>query len=59
MFSNLYDVWYTKGFPCDSSGKESAFNAGDLGSISGLGRSPGEGNGYTLRLKLFDFMKLH
>ena len=29
------------GFPC----KESACNAGDVGSIPGLGRSPGEGNG--------------
>ena len=29
-------------------GKESAFNAGDLGTIPGLGRSPGEGNGYPL-----------
>ena len=35
------------GFPCDSAGKESACNAGDLGSIPGLGRSPGEGKGYT------------
>ena len=33
------------GFPGDSDGKESACNAGDLGSISGLGRYPGEGNG--------------
>ena len=33
-------------FPGDSDGKESAYNAGDLGSISGLGRSPGEGKGY-------------
>jgi len=32
-------------FPCGSNGKESACNAGDLGSIPGLGRSPGEGNG--------------
>ena len=32
------------GFPGDSAGKESACNAGDLGSILGLGRSPGEGN---------------
>ena len=31
------------GFPCSSVGKESACSAGDLGSISGLGRSPGEG----------------
>ena len=34
------------GFHCGSAGKESACNAGDLGSISGLGRSLGEGKGY-------------
>ena len=34
------------GFPCGSDGKASAYNAGDLGSIPGLGRSPGEGIGY-------------
>ena len=34
------------GFPCSSAGKESTCNAGDLGSIPGLGRSPGEGKGY-------------
>ena len=32
-----------------SDGKESAYNAGDLGSVPGLGRSPGEGNGYPLQ----------
>ena len=32
-------------FPGGSDGKASAYNAGDLGSIPGLGRSPGEGNG--------------
>ena len=32
-----------------SDGKESACNAGDLGSIPGLGRSPEEGNGYPLQ----------
>ena len=37
------------GFPSGSAGKESACNAGDLGSISGLGRSPGEGKGYPLQ----------
>ena len=37
------------GFPFDSSGKESACNVGDLGSIPGLGRSPGEGKGYSLQ----------
>ena len=31
------------GFPCGSAGKESSCNAGDLSSVSGLGRSPGEG----------------
>ena len=30
------------GFPCGSAGKESACNEGELGSIPGLGRSPGE-----------------
>ena len=33
------------GFPCGSAGKESTCNAGDLDSIPGLGRSPGEGKG--------------
>ena len=37
------------GFPCGSAGKESACNAGDLGSVPGLGRSPGEGNIYPLQ----------
>ena len=37
------------GFPCGSSGKESACNVGDLGSIPGLGRSHGEGKGYPLQ----------
>ena len=37
------------GFPDGSDSKESACNAGDLGSIPGLGRSPGEGNGYPLQ----------
>ena len=32
------------GFPCSSVGKEPTCNAGDLGSIPGSGRSPGEGN---------------
>ena len=37
------------GFPGGSAGEESACNAGDLGSIAGLGRSPGKGNGYPLQ----------
>ena len=37
------------GFPGGSAGKESACNAGDLGSIPGLGRCPGEGKCYPLQ----------
>ena len=37
------------GFSCGSAGKESACIAGDLGSIPGLGRSPGEGKGYPFQ----------
>ena len=37
------------GFPHSSVGKESSCNAGDLGSIPGSGRSPGEGNGNPLQ----------
>ena len=36
------------GFPDSSDGRESAYDTGDTGSIPGLGRSPGEGNGYPL-----------
>ena len=36
-------------FPGGSDGKESACNAGDLGSIPASGRSPGEGNGNPLQ----------
>ena len=38
------------GFPGDSDSKESACNEGDLGSIPGSGRSPGEGNGQPLSI---------
>ena len=37
------------GFPFGSAGKESVCSVGDLGSIPGLGRSPGEGKGYLLQ----------
>ena len=40
---------HNEGFPGGSDGKESACNAGDPGSIPGLGRSPGEGNGNPLQ----------
>ena len=38
-----------RGFPSSSDGKASACNAGDLGSVPGSGRSPGEGNGNPLQ----------
>ena len=40
---------YISVFPDSSVGKESACNAGDPGSIPGLGRSSGEGIGYPLQ----------
>ena len=46
------DIWqinsWSPGFPCGSADKESACNAGDLGLIPGLGRSP-EGEGCPLQ----------
>ena len=45
VFYNAYLLllYYVCYLPCGSAGKESTCNAGDLGSIPGLGRSPGEG----------------
>ena len=40
---------FVMGFPGGSDGKESTYNAGDLGLIPGLGRSPGDGRGYPLQ----------
>ena len=54
----VWKIWWRRdglptpvflGFPCDSAGKESACNAGDLGLSPGPGRSPGEGKGYPLQ----------
>ena len=42
-------ISYIIGFPGGSTGKESACNTGDLSSIPGLGRFPGEGKGYPLQ----------
>ena len=49
MFNRKSEGWKEPGFPGGSAGKESACHAGDLGSIPGLGRSPGEGNAYPLQ----------
>ena len=46
MFAIIVD---NRGFPGGSEVKAYACNAGDLGSIPGLGRSPGEGNSYPLQ----------
>ena len=47
----LISGWINKqqGFPGGSNGEESACDAGDLGSIPGSGRSPGEGNGNSIQ----------
>ena len=44
-----FEIAQLEGFPDSSAGKESACNAGDPGSISGLGRSSGEGISYSLQ----------
>ena len=49
MPSNKKEDFYERGFPGGSEVKASARNAGDLGSIPGSGRSPGEGNGNPLQ----------
>ena len=45
----FYILTWNMGFPGGSDGKESTCNVGDLGSILGLGRSPGEGHGNPLQ----------
>ena len=42
------------GFPCGSVGRESACNAGDLGSIPGAGRFSREGNGNPLQYSFLE-----
>ena len=49
VYNYLKNHSLTMGFPGGSDGKASACSAGDLGSIPGLGRSPGEGNGNPLQ----------
>ena len=51
MLQQSSDLIHAKmGFPDCSAGKESACDAGEPGSIPGLGRSPGEGKGYPLQI---------
>ena len=49
LVGSLYGVRVGMGFPGGSNGKEFASNAGDLGSIPGLGRYPGGGHGNPLQ----------
>ena len=44
-----FNLCQQMGFPSGSDSKESACNVGDLGSIPGMGRSPGEGKSYLLQ----------
>ena len=47
MLEHIYTyIGVRVGFPGGSYGKDSTYNAGDLGLMPGSGRSPGEGNGY-------------
>ena len=48
MYDIVFSVLIISGFPAGSEVKASAWNSGDLGSIPGSGRSPGEGNGNPL-----------
>ena len=47
-------LWSHQGFPGSSDGRVSACSAGDLGSIPGYGRSPGEGNGSPVQYSCLD-----
>ena len=47
IYTHIYI--YILGVPGGSAGKESTCKAGGLGSVPGLGRSPGEGKGYPLQ----------
>ena len=49
VMSLLFNILSRLDFPGGSDGKASAYNVGDLGSIPGSGRSPGEGNGNPLQ----------
>ena len=59
LFSFLWgwfsELWQLMDFPGGSDGKESACSAGDLGSVSGLRRSPGEGNGDPLQYSCLEY----
>ena len=49
MYIYFINSYTEEDFPGGSDDKVSVYNVGDLGSIAGLGRSPGEGNGNPLQ----------
>ena len=49
IFCDRHCTFSHEGLPFGSDGRESSCNTGDPGLIPGLGRSPGEGNGYPLQ----------
>ena len=53
----FHHSFFDESFPGGSDSKESAYNAGDQGSVPGLGRSPGEGNSYPLQYSCLDNFK--
>jgi len=57
IFNTLKTYMLLLGIPCGLAGKESTCNARDLGSIPGLGRSPGEGNGYQFQYSGLEYLK--
>ena len=54
LLTSLENSLHTLALPDSSVGKESAYNAGNTGSITGLGRSPGEGNGNLLQYRCLE-----
>ena len=62
MSTKLLELWVIfmlpweklEDFPGGSAGKEPTSNVGDLGSIPGLGRSPGEAKGYPLQYSVLE-----
>ena len=53
----FHHSFFDESFPGGSDSKESAYNAGDQGSVPGLGRSPGEGNSYPLQYSWLENFK--
>ena len=53
-FYNFSFLPLVQGFPSGLDGKESVCNAGDPSLIPGLGKSPGEGNGYSFQFSCME-----